>query len=174
MTPQQYQQYMPLLVLIPVVAIIVFRNLKPRRLRLEMLWIRPVIIMVMACAFLVLTPFPHQGYAIPALIGAAIVGAGLGYARGRMVKVIVDPETHTALSQSSPLGVLFILVIIGVRFFARSSAAAGPMTPSTILATDALLLLGAGMIGVAGLEVWIRARKMVSDSRAAKAGTVTA
>jgi hypothetical protein len=161
-------QYYPLLVLVPIVAVIVFRNLRPRRLRLELLWVRPVIIMIVACGFLFAFPFPHQAYAIPALAGALAVGALLGWVRGRMVRVNVDPETHMAMSQSSPLGVLFILAVIGVRFFARGSAMAGPMTPQTILLTDALLLLGAGMIGVAGLEVWMRARRMVAQSRAAK------
>lgn len=173
MTPQQIQQFAPLLVLVPIVAILVFRNLKPRRLRLELLWIRPAIIAGMASAALFFLPFPHQGYAIPVLIGAALLGAGLGYARGRMVRVSVDPETHTALSQSSPLGVLFILAVIGLKMFARGPV--GEATnPQTALLTDSLLLLGAGMVGVAGLEVWIRARKMIADSRAAKAGTVTA
>lgn len=176
MTPQQIQQFAPLLFLIPVVALIVFRNLKPRRLRLELLWIRPVMIVVVASAFLILMPFPHQSYAVPLLAGAFVVGAGLGYLRGRMVKVSVDPETHTALSQSSPLGVLFILAIICVRFFVRSSAmsGSGAMTPEAVLLTDAMLLLGAGVVGVAGLEVWVRARKLIADSRAAKGGTVAA
>lgn len=173
MTPQQIQQFAPLVVLIPIVGIIIFRNLKPRPLRLELLWIRPAIIAAMACGFLFFLPFPQQAYAIPALIAAALLGAGLGFMRGRMVRVQVDPETHTAMSQSSPLGVLFILVIIGVKVFIRPEGASA-VTPEARLITDALLLLGAGTVGVAGLEVWLRARKMVSDSRAAKAGTVVA
>lgn len=176
MTPQQYQQYIPLLFLLPIVAIIIFRNLKPQPLRLELLWIRPVIIMVLATSFLVFMPFPHQGYAIPLLVAAFAVGAGLGWIRGRMVRVQVDPATHMAMSQSSPLGVIFILGIVGVRFFIRSSATSGTgaaMSPQTILITDALMLFAVGLVCVAGLEVWMRARKMIADSRA-RAGTVAA
>jgi hypothetical protein len=174
-TTSQLQQFMPLLFLLPVVALIIFRNLKPRPLRLELLWIRPVIIMAVATSFLIFMPFPHQGYAIPLLIAAFAVGAGLGWLRGRMVRVQVDPATHMAMSQSSPLGVIFILGIIGVRFFLRSSAmgSGGAMSPQTLLITDTLMLLAVGLVAVSGLEVWVRARKMIADSRA-RAGTVAA
>lgn len=161
---------MPFLVVGLVAAIVIFRNLKPRRLRLELLWIRPVIIMVIATAFLVLMPFPHQAYAIPVLIAAALVGGGLGFVRGRMVRVTVDPETHTAMSQASPLGVAFILLIVGVRYYLNSTIGvrSGHLDATAMLLTDALLLFGAGVVGVTGLEVWMRATRMVNASRQAK------
>jgi hypothetical protein len=170
-TSHQLQQLMPLLFLIPIVAIIIFRNLKPRRLRLELMWIRPVMILVVATAFLVLMPFPHQSYAVPAIVAAAVAGAAVGWLRGRMVRVSVDPETHTATSQASPLGVALIVVIIGVRYFLNTTAGAegGELTPQAMLLTDALLTFGAGVVSVTGLEVWMRASKMINQSRSAKA-----
>jgi hypothetical protein len=164
------QQFIPLLVLIPIVAIVIFRNLKPRRLRLEMMWVRPAIIMMVAAGFLVLTPFPHQSYALAIIAASAVVGTALGWVRGRMVRVTVDPETHTAMSQASPLGVGLILVIIGVRYFLNSTTGArsGHFDAQAMLLTDALLVFGAGVVGVTGLEVWMRANKMVNDSRRAK------
>jgi hypothetical protein len=167
----QPQQIVPLISIALVAGIVIFRNMKPRQLRLELLWIRPVVIMVVAAAFLLLMPFPHQSYAIPALIGAALVGAGIGYLRGRMVRVIVDPETHTAMSQASPLGVALILVIIGARYVLNSSMGgqSGHPNAQAMLLTDALLLFGAGIVGVTGLEVWMRASRMIGRSKAAKA-----
>lgn len=171
MNAHQMQQFVPLLFLIPIVAIVIFRNLKPRRLRLELLWIRPAMILAIATAFLVLMPFPHQSYAIPLIAAAAVAGAGLGWVRGRMVRVSVDPATHTAMSQASPLGVALIVVIIGVRYFLNTTAGAqsGQMTPQAMLLTDALLVFGAGVVGVTGLEVWLRASRMINESKAAKA-----
>jgi len=82
------------------------------------------------------------------------------------------------MSQSSPLGVIFILGIIGVRFFIRSSSATGgapgTMSPQTLLITDTLMLFAVGLVCVSGLEVWVRARKMIADSRARAGGTVVA
>ena len=171
MNPQQTQQLIPLLAIAVVATIIVIRNMKPRRLRLEMMWVRPAIIMMVAAGFLVLTPFPHQPYALAIIAAAAVVGTVVGFLRGRMVKVTVDPETHTAMSQASPLGVALILVIIGARYFLNSTMGtrSGHLDATAMLLTDALLIFGAGVVGVTGLEVWMRANRMVNESKAAKA-----
>jgi hypothetical protein len=169
-TTPQLQQLMPLLFLVPIVALVIFRNLKPRRLRLELLWIRPVIILAAASAFLLLMPFPHQSYAIPAILAATAAGAAIGWVRGRMVRVSVDPATHTATSQASPLGVALVVLIIGFRYFLNTTAGAqsGQLTPQAMLLTDALLMFGAGVVSVTGLEVWLRASRMINQSKAAK------
>lgn len=171
MTPQQIQQLIPVIAIGIAATIVIIRNMKPRRLRLEMMWVRPAIVMIAAAAFLVLNPFPHQLTALGIILAAAVAGTVLGWVRGRMVRVTVDPESHTAMSQASPLGVGLILVIIGVRYFLNSTAGtrSGHFDAQAILLTDALLVFGAGVVGVTGLEVWMRANRMVNESKAAKA-----
>jgi Zn-dependent protease len=169
-TPQQIQQFLPVLIIGVVATLVIIRNMKPRRLRLEMMWVRPLIIMSVAAGFLVLNPFPHQPYALAVIAAAAVVGTIVGFLRGRMVRVTVDPETHTAMSQASPLGVGLILLIIGARYFLSSTAGtrSGHFDAQAMLVTDALLIFGAGVVGVTGLEVWMRANRMVNESKAAK------
>lgn len=170
MTPAQIQQFAPLIAIAIAATIIIVRNMKPRRLRLEMMWVRPAIVMIAAACFLIFYPFPHQPYALLAILAAAFLGTVIGFLRGRMVRVSVDPETHTAMSQASPLGVGLILLIIGARYFLSSTAGtrSGHFDANAMLITDALLVFGAGVVGVTGLEVWMRANKMVNDSRRAK------
>lgn len=172
MTSQQIQQLIPVIAIAAAATVVIIRNLKPRRLRLEMMWVRPLIIMTVAAGFLILNPFPHQPYALAVIAAAAVVGTVVGFLRGRMVRVSVDPETHTAMSQASPLGVGLILLIIAARYFLSSTTGArsGHFDAQAMLITDALLIFGAGVVGVTGLEVWMRANKMVNESRAAKAG----
>jgi hypothetical protein len=58
-----------------------------------------------------------------------------------------------------------------VRYFLNTTAGAqsGQMTPQAMLLTDALLVFGAGVVGVTGLEVWLRASRMINESKAARA-----
>ena len=160
--------------LIPVLVIglVILRNARARNLRVERLWISPVLLL-----FLTATTFSQQLLPTPTMIAvdvaALALGATLGWWRGRFTKITVNPETHDLTSQSSPLGMVLILAIMvlrqGVRGYATANA--GALHVSVIDITDAFLLLAVGVVCAQRLEMALRANRLLTEARAAKLGS---
>ena len=160
--------------LIPVLVIglVILRNARARNLRVERLWISPVLLL-----FLTATTFSQQHMPTPTMIAVDIaalaLGAALGWWRGRFTKITVDPETHDLTSQASPLGMVLILAIMVIRQGVRSyaTANAGVLHVSVVDVTDAFLLLAVGVVCAQRLEMALRANRLLTEARAAKLGS---
>lgn len=144
------------------VALAIFRNLRTRRLRVERLWLAPVLIIVGAGFAL-----RYQPPSTPAMAGvdvlAVMVGAALGWWRGRFTTITVDPATHVLTSRASPAGLLLLLVVFALRFGLRgfASANAGVLHVSVVEITDAFLLLAVGIVCTHRLEMALRATRLL-------------
>jgi hypothetical protein len=157
--------------LIPVLVIglVILRNARARNLRVERLWISPVLLLVLTA-----TTFSQQHMPTPPMIAVDIaalaLGAALGWWRGRFTKITVNPETHDLTSQASPLGMVLILAIMVIRQGVRSyaTANAGALHVSVIDVTDAFLLLAVGVVCAQRLEMALRANRLLTEARAAK------
>jgi hypothetical protein len=164
---QLYGIAIPVLI---AVAVIALRNSRPRRLRLEAMWIRPAIILGIVALSLVARPLPTDFLSIAVVTLGLVVGAGLGWLRGSLMRIDVHPETHDISAQASPVAMLFILALLGLRMFLRGEAMTTPVASLSFVAiTDALLLLAGGMLTVANFEMWLRARRLLGEAQAAKA-----
>jgi hypothetical protein len=158
--------------LIPLIAIglVILRNSQARRLRVETLWIMPVVIIV-----LIGLALSQEGMATPLFmaidIAALAAGALLGWWRGRLTNITVNPETHELTSRSSPIGMLLILGIFalryGIRFYASQGAASMHLPVNAI--ADAALVVTVGLVCAQRLEIALRASRLLSEARAAKA-----
>lgn len=156
--------------LIPVLILgmVILRNARARTLRMERLWIGPALITLMAGLAIAAQP-PRTAAAIGLDVAALVLGAGVGWWRGRASRFTVDPETHLVTSRVSPAGMLLILAIVGLRYGLRSFAA----TEATVLhvgandVADAFLVLAVGMVFVQRVEWFIRARRMIAEAKAA-------
>ena len=162
----------PALYLIPLVFIglALLRGARVRNLKIERLWVVPVIILIGTAA-----AFSQQGLPTPVMIAidaaALAAGAALGWWRGRFTRITVDPESHTLTSQTSPLGLLLLVGIFAVRFGLRSYVYenAGALHVSVTAATDAFLLLAVGVICAQRLEIALRATRLLTSARASQA-----
>jgi hypothetical protein len=152
--------------------ILLLRNQRPRKLRIELLWIRPLIFLVLLVTSAIATPPPLTPVSIALMLGALVVGAALGWQRGRFIRIEVDPETHALTSRASPVGMIFILALLALRLGLRSMLAqnAATLQVSAIAAADGLLVFVVAMMVVQGLEMWLRARRLLAEAQAAKAG----
>jgi hypothetical protein len=155
-----------------VVVLLIARNARPRPLRIERLWIRPVIFLVLMGAALTVTTPPLDPLNIGVLVTALAIGCGLGWLRGSAMKIDVHPETHALTARASPLGLVLIFGLLAVRYVLRGAAysSAGFLHLSVITIADAFVLLAVGMLGVQGIEMWLRARRLLAEAQAAKAG----
>jgi hypothetical protein len=167
-------QLLPLVIGVAVAAIIMLlRNRQARRLRIERLWIRPVLFGVIVTLSLLAAP-PPAGLLTWALLNAGLaIGAVLGWQRGRLMRITVDPETHELTSQMSALGQVFVLGLVLLRMGLRSGLAGGAHLPLAAI-TGGLLLMAAGMVCTQGLEMWLRARRMLAEAEAARAAAPAA
>ncbi|HEY8004750.1 MAG TPA: hypothetical protein VIE16_11010 [Phenylobacterium sp.] len=154
---------------IPLIAIalVILRNSRARRLRVETLWIMPVVILA-----LVALSFSQQGAPSPAWlaidIAALAVGALLGWWRARFTHITVDPATHQLTSRASPIGMLVILAIFALRYAVRMYAAQGASSigVSAIAIADALLIVTVGLVCAQRLELALRATRLLDEARA--------
>lgn len=167
----QMIQYAITAVIVLVVLAIRLRGMsRVRRLRLETLWIVPAI--YLAFAAFMFAEFPPTGLAWLYCAVALVAGAAIGWQRGKLMHIHVDPETHILNQKASPAAFAFIIVLILVRFGARGMMAAGGeygVHVNTMMITDALIALALGLFAVQRLEMYLRAKRLLEEARTARA-----
>lgn len=141
------------------------RMSQARPLKIERMWIRPAI-MLAVCA-LVLSQYPPRLADLGWLALALALGSLVGWQRGRFVRIVVDPQTHEINQQASPAALIFLVAVIVVRVVLRQEAMAA-WHVGVALITDLSIVFVVGLFGVQQLEMWLRARKLLAQARAAK------
>ena len=148
------------------------RMSQSRRLRVELLWITPALLI--AVAALAIAPQPPVGIQWAWLGLSLVIGAALGWYRGKMMHITVDPETHALNTKASPAAMIFILLIVairvGLRYLALGEASAWHV--SAALITDVFIVFAVGLLGVQRVEMWLRANRLLGEARAAKAAAI--
>jgi hypothetical protein len=175
----QTAKLLPILLPVLILGLVLRRSLKPQPLRIERMWLYPVILIFLLGSSLYQSP-PTTMLAIGFLAGGLVLGAAAGWYRGRLTRITIDPDTHVLTSQASMWGTVLVVGLIVVRYGLRAYLMGGiDMSGATphgglggpaIAATDALLSFTVGMMGVSRLEMWMRASKLLADAQAAKAG----
>jgi hypothetical protein len=148
-------------------AVILLRNRRPRKLKIERLWLIPVIYLVVLVAGLAAAPPPVTVTAIGVLVGGAVIGGLIGWQRGRFTRIEIDPATHEMTSRASVVGIAFIMLVLVARVELRGVLAGNTLGLglSPLVAADALLVLAVAMLSVQRLEIWLRATRMLQDAR---------
>ncbi|MBI1198151.1 MAG: DUF1453 family protein [Phenylobacterium sp.] len=159
--------YLTYLVPLLVVGLVILRNARARKLRVERLWISPMVIMLMAILAFSQSP-PPSALGLALDVAAVGLGALLGWWRGRASRFTIDPQTHVVTSKVSPLGMLLILGIFGLRYLLRGvmDGQASTLHLTAAEATDSFLLLAVGLVSAQRLEWWVRARRMIAEAKA--------
>jgi hypothetical protein len=159
--------YAIMAVILSVVLLIRFRRMNQSRpLKVERLWIVPALYLAITIIAFAATPPSAAGWALSII--AFALGAALGWQRGRLMRIDVDPETHAVTFVQSPMAFLFIVVLIAVRTGMRTAAqswTAGPFHMSPASLTDILVAFALGLLSVQRLEMFLRARRLLAESR---------
>ena len=158
------------LVLVAVMGLRLARANTARPLKLESLWIMPAILV--AITGLLVWQMPPQGLEWLWLVVPFAIGGAIGWQRGRMMAITVDPETHNLSQTQSRAAVCFLVAIVAVRFGVREvlTEEASALHLSLAFVTDVFVVFAVGLLGVTRLEMFIRARRLLTEARAAKAG----
>jgi hypothetical protein len=156
----------PILVLLPLIYFRLRRMMRPQPLKLNRLWIRPVIILALGLSAL--------GAALPPVADlpwfgmAALIGAVLGWQWGRLMAIHIDPENGTLMTRGSQAALVVMIGLlalrVGLRTGLRLEAAAWHL--DAVLITDGTIIFMAFLFGVRGLEMYLRARRVLAEGSA--------
>ena len=160
---QSWISYAITIGIIVVVMALRMRGLsKMRPLKLETLWIVPGMYAVVAALMFFTLP-PVGWVAIASLAGLA-AGAAVGWQRGKMMHIHVDPETHALNQKASPAAMFFLIALIIVRSGARSLLGADSHVSPAML-TDPLIAFALGMFTLQRVEMYLRAKRLLEEVR---------
>ncbi|WBO22777.1 CcdC protein domain-containing protein [Sphingomonas abietis] len=156
------QYVVPAVIILLVVGIRLWRMRGARRLRLETLWILPALYAVFVIGMFATHPPTPIGFAAAA--AALVIGGGIGWYRGTMMRISVDPETHALSQQASPLAVLLLVGLLLVRRVAMEEM--GGTGLNAQIAIDVLMAFALGLIATTRIEMLLRARRLLREARA--------
>jgi hypothetical protein len=153
-------------VVIAVVLALRFRSMsRERPLKLETLWVVPVLYTLLAGSIVFsLTP-PPLGWGLM-VIGLAI-GVAIGWHRGKLIRISRNPKSGELSQKASPLAVILLLALVVLKLGARAifgETAAGHPSSSAMLLTDAFIGFALGLLSATRLEIYLRARKLLAAS----------
>jgi membrane protein CcdC involved in cytochrome C biogenesis len=149
-------------ILVIAMALRMRRMGQVRPLKLGSLWVVPALYAVVAALMFVTLP-PTGWVAIASAVGLAM-GAALGWQRGKMMHIEVDPETHALNQKASPAAMFFLIALIVVRAGARSVLGqTSAVTPAML--TDPLIAFALGMFTLQRVEMYLRAKRLLDEAR---------
>jgi hypothetical protein len=168
--PTPLMAYVIMAVVLVVVLGLRMRSVgRERPLKVGRLWVVPAVYCAVAASFFVLTP-PERPLEWGLAVVALTVGAALGWQRGRLIHIAVDPATEEVRMKQSMTGFLFIVVLVALKMGMRSMPSFGNnglfhMSPQGL--TDILVALMLGLLGMQRVEMYLRARRLLGEARQA-------
>jgi membrane protein CcdC involved in cytochrome C biogenesis len=151
-------------VMVMAVVVAVRRNLRSRNLKVDRMWLVPIVGVVVGVAVIASAP-PTSLTAAGAMAAGLILGGLVGWQRARLTHIAFDPESKTFTSQTSPIGILMLLAVLVARTGLRLWLASHPAKAGVLIgATDALILFAVAMVVAQRIEMWLRCRKLRAPS----------
>ena len=149
-------------IIVVVMALRMRRMGQMRPLKLETLWVVPVLYLTVAA--LMSWQLPPRGWVAIASAAGLVIGAAVGWQRGKMMEIHVDPETHALNQKASPAAMFFLIALIVIRAGARTVLGeTGGVSPAML--TDPLIAFALGMFALTRIEMYLRAKRLLEEAR---------
>jgi len=154
----------PILVILPLLYLRLRRMMKPTPLKLDRMWIRPAIFFAVGVLVLIGSPPRAQDWLWFVL--AAFAGAGLGWQWGRTMAIHVDPGNGTLMMRGSQAALIMMVLLLAVRTGLRTGAQleSQALHLNAAMITDLFIVFGATLFGFRGLEMFLRARRILAEA----------
>jgi hypothetical protein len=139
-----------------------FRSMRHARpLRLSTLWIVPAVYAaVFGIALYEYPPVNPLGWLW--LVVAVGLGAAIGWHRGKLMRISVDPLTGALNQQASPAAFLFIILLILARQGLKYEGLR--LGINVMQVTGILMAFGLGLFTATRAEMYIRARRLLGGA----------
>ena len=173
MTQQQlFQLFIPILIALPILYFRMRKMGRAQPLKLNRMWIRPAIFLVIA-ALVLLAPPPHNhpervlaalDFAWLAL--AAVLGAVAGWHWGRTMAIDVHPEDGTLMVKGGQAAAMVLVVLILFRLGLRAglSVEAKAWHINMLLVSDASIVFTAFLFTLRSVEMYLRAKRVMATA----------
>ncbi|HJR56060.1 MAG TPA: hypothetical protein VJ798_05750 [Rhizomicrobium sp.] len=161
--------FLPFLILIPILYFRMRKLARPQPLKLTRLWIRPVVLGLVAALVLwspvpgVSRTFTLSEWAI--LVVAGVLGAVAGWYSARSMKIEVHPEDGTLMVQGGQAAVLIMLALILGRSGLNTGMRLEGWHLDVLLITDALIVFTAALFTARSTEMYLRARRVMDAAK---------
>jgi hypothetical protein len=151
-------------VVIAVVLALRFRSMsKERPLKLETLWVVPVVYLFIVGSMLFALPPPAMGWGL-VVLGLAL-GLVVGWHRGKLIRIERNAQTGELRQRASPLALLLLGALVVVKLGARQifgEAAVVQPGSGAMLLTDAFLGFALGLLSATRAELYLRGRRLLA------------
>jgi hypothetical protein len=163
MDPKTLQFVIPVLIILPILYLRLTRMMKPQRLKLGRLWIRPALILFAAGT--VLAAAPPQPSDLVWFALAAAAGIGGGWYWGKLTQLHLHPEDGTLMSSGSQAGMIVFVLLLVFRLGMRAGIGLEAQTlhVNAALLTDIFIVFSALLFSVRGLEIFLRAQRITKN-----------
>jgi hypothetical protein len=154
---------LPFVIIAVVVGLRLRSMSRERPLKIETLWVVPVIYLVLVGWMLFALPPTVAGWALVAV--GIVIGAVLGWHRAKMIRIERNPETGELRQKASPLAMLLLVALIVLKLGARAifgETAATQPGSSAMLLTDAFIGFALGLLSATRLELYLRAKQLLA------------
>ncbi|WP_294357964.1 CcdC protein domain-containing protein [uncultured Sphingomonas sp.] len=141
------------------------RMSRARPLKLERLWVLPALYAALCIALY--AQHPPRGGCWLFCAGALLLGVLLGWQRGKMMRIAVDPDSHALNQTGSPAALLFIVALIAARSGARVAVERSGWGIDPFVVTDVLMALALGLFTAMRVEMFLRGRRLLAGARTA-------
>jgi len=160
----------PLAVIPVMLVLVLLRNRRKRTLRPHLLWIMPAVVVPLIglgvwgsqyAPEAVHTPFGPGAWAM--LLLGAVLGAAAGWWRGKTIVIEKEPD-GSLRAQASPLGLVLVVALFAFRSALRPliESHAAQWHLNALAVTDAFLIFAMALIVAQRLEMYLRARRVLS------------
>jgi multisubunit Na+/H+ antiporter MnhB subunit len=161
--------------LIAAVIVVLMLSFRMRRMKRsrplswKRLWIAPALLTAIAAITLARVALTWLDWAWLGL--ALLIGAALGWQRGRLMSIAMDPTSQTLTTQATPMAIYFLLGLIVLRLTLRVGLGLELQGegPGPAFVNSLFVIFAAGLFMAQGLEMAIRARRLL-DTASAEAG----
>ena len=151
-------------IIMAVVALVLVLRVRgmsrARRLRPGQLWLVPAVALAVLAMSIWEYP-PRSAATWVALVTALGAGAAIGWRRGMLMRITVDPATRTLNQQGSPAALLVLVVLIVARQAFRYEGAA--LGLNVLQTTGVLIAFAVGLLGTTRAEMYLRARRLLAE-----------
>ncbi|WP_066719639.1 CcdC protein domain-containing protein [Sphingomonas pituitosa] len=162
-TPHLIRYGITALVVGLILALRIRRMSRARPLTLERLWIVPSLYALLVASLFVQARPSLGGWTLCA--AALAIGAGLGWQRGKLMHLSVDPATHQLNQKASIGGLLFIVVLIAIKLVGQAEGSA--LHLNVLLLTQAFGTMALGLFSSMRVEMYLRGKRLLEQARAA-------
>lgn len=165
MSPEQYG---PLIGVGIALTVIMLKGRKPRTLRLQWMWVVPLLITVLIglglWGMMYSPTSDHSPFGVAEwgmLVVGLVLGGATGWWRGRMTTIFREPD-GTLKSRASPLGLILIVGLLAGRNLLRGwlEANAAAWHINGLALADAFMVFVVGLVIMQRVEMFIRARRI--------------